>query len=229
MATIATNFSRALTLLRKEKNVSQRVASDDLGISQALLSHYETGAREPGIPFIVRACDYYGVTADFLLGRTMVRDGAFLNPDTMHDAQTENQNRLGSISAAAMLGKKMVVNAVSILYDIAGKAGSTPLTTEMTNYFGGAVYKVFRHFYAVSGVREEVFFSAPACAYGSAADADMSQSEARMLAILHKKNDPPKLPELSDETLNADYPQTVRGLLTLTHQAGERAHKIAVR
>ena len=52
------------------KGVSQRKAASDLHISQALLSHYENGAREPGLAFVCRACDYYGVTADFLLGRT---------------------------------------------------------------------------------------------------------------------------------------------------------------
>jgi transcriptional regulator with XRE-family HTH domain len=225
MATTATNFSRALTLLRKERNISQRIAATGLNISQALLSHYETGAREPGLPFIVRACDYYGVSADFLLGRTMVRDSAIVDLDAMHDAQSDNLNRLGGTSAAALLGRKMVVNAISILFDIAGKAGSTALTTELTNYFGGAVYKIFRHFYAVSGESEQVFFSAPRCAYGPAADADMSQSEGRMLAILHQKNNPPVLPALSNESLNAEYPQTVKGLYTLTHQAGERVAK----
>ena len=64
------NFSRVLALLRQEKGISQRKAAGELGISQALLSHYENGAREPGLAFLCRACDYYGVTADFLLGRT---------------------------------------------------------------------------------------------------------------------------------------------------------------
>ena len=32
-------FSRTLSLLRKERGVSQRTAAGDLGISQALLSH----------------------------------------------------------------------------------------------------------------------------------------------------------------------------------------------
>ena len=62
-------FSRTLSLLRQEKGVSQRTAAAALGISQALLSHYENGAREPGLAFVCRACDYYGVSADFLLGR----------------------------------------------------------------------------------------------------------------------------------------------------------------
>ena len=63
-------FCANLSRLRREKGVSQRKAASDLNISQALLSHYENGAREPGLAFVCRACDYYGVTADFLLGRT---------------------------------------------------------------------------------------------------------------------------------------------------------------
>ena len=64
------NFSRVLSLLRQEKGVSQRLAAGELGISQALLSHYENGIREPGLNFVARACDYYHVSADYLLGRT---------------------------------------------------------------------------------------------------------------------------------------------------------------
>ena len=41
-------FSRVITLLRKEKNISQKQAAAELGISQALLSHYENGIRECG-------------------------------------------------------------------------------------------------------------------------------------------------------------------------------------
>ena len=63
-------FCEILADLRKKKGVSQRKAAADLHISQALLSHYENGAREPGLPFLCRACDYYGVTADYILGRS---------------------------------------------------------------------------------------------------------------------------------------------------------------
>ena len=59
-----------MSSLRKERGLSQRKAAADLKISQALLSHYENGAREPGLAFVCRACDYYGVPADYLLGRT---------------------------------------------------------------------------------------------------------------------------------------------------------------
>ena len=63
-------FPETLSMLRRRKNISQRQAAADLGISQALLSHYENGAREPGLSFVCRACDYYGVSADYMLCRS---------------------------------------------------------------------------------------------------------------------------------------------------------------
>ena len=64
------SFAETLLALRQGRNLSQRAAAADLGISQPLLSHYEKGTREPGLSFVCRVCDYYGVTADYLLCRT---------------------------------------------------------------------------------------------------------------------------------------------------------------
>ena len=64
------SFAQILSELRRTAGLSQRKAAADLNISQALLSHYENGAREPGLDFVCRACEYYGVSADYLLGRT---------------------------------------------------------------------------------------------------------------------------------------------------------------
>jgi transcriptional regulator with XRE-family HTH domain len=63
------DFAGMLSLLRRETGISQKQAASELGISQALLSHYENGVREPKLEFVVHACDYYGVSADYILGR----------------------------------------------------------------------------------------------------------------------------------------------------------------
>ena len=63
-------FASRLRLLRKQKQVSQKKAAEDLGVSQALLSHYENGIRECGLDFVVRAADYYGGSTDYLLGHS---------------------------------------------------------------------------------------------------------------------------------------------------------------
>lgn len=64
------DFPRIITLIRKERKISQKQAAADLGISQALLSHYEKGIRECGLEFLSRIADYYHVSCDYLLGRS---------------------------------------------------------------------------------------------------------------------------------------------------------------
>ncbi len=62
-------FSKRLAELRRKRGLSQKQAAADLGISQALLSHYERGIRECGLEFLLRAANYYAVSCDYLLGR----------------------------------------------------------------------------------------------------------------------------------------------------------------
>ena len=61
-------FPEMLSKMRRERGVSQKKAATDLGISQALLSHYEKGIRECGLDFVIKCSQYYGVTTDYLLG-----------------------------------------------------------------------------------------------------------------------------------------------------------------
>ena len=69
-------FSTVLSQLRKERGISQKKAATDLGISQALLSHYEKGIRECGLDFVIKCSEYYHVTTDYLLGVSESRNGA---------------------------------------------------------------------------------------------------------------------------------------------------------
>lgn len=68
-------FATKLSSLRREKNMSQKAVAEALGISQALLSHYEKGIRECNLDFLVKAADYYDVSTDYLLGRSESRHG----------------------------------------------------------------------------------------------------------------------------------------------------------
>ena len=93
-----TAFSKMLSRLRSETGRSQRCVAEDLGVSQALLSHYENGAREPKLEFIVKACDYYGVTADYILGRTPGTDHVPVPRGFEHAAQLiESLNEIFTI------------------------------------------------------------------------------------------------------------------------------------
>ena len=72
---MSVEFSAKISMLRKEKGVTQRKAAEELGISQALLSHYEKGIRECNLDFVKRAASYYSVSSDYLLGITESKQG----------------------------------------------------------------------------------------------------------------------------------------------------------
>ena len=105
------SFGMTLSSLRRETGLSQRQAASNLGVSQALLSHYENGAREPKLEFVVKACDYYGVTADYILGRSSERGERTLAlAEALKDAVYELQNMKSSGDALLDRLKQLVNN-----------------------------------------------------------------------------------------------------------------------
>lgn len=87
---MSTSVSTRLVSLRKEKNLSQKEAAIELGVSQALLSHYEKGIRECGLEFLCRASTFYDVSTDYLLGLTenkMVSDALFVEHEIPQDSE----------------------------------------------------------------------------------------------------------------------------------------------
>ena len=222
------DFSRSLALLRREKGASQREAARELGISQALLSHYENGVREPGLLFVRKACDYYHVSADFLLGRSMSRDGTTIGAEELYDASAEKGNVLrGSI--VATLNKKLLVNSLDMLFDLLGRVGSKEAVTAASNYLGDAIYKMFRHLYRAPSTQNEGFFSIPANHFrAGCTDADMTYSEADYLDALTaqvKDAGRDSFPVITNDTLAQSYPGAYQSLLQIVHNTGERVNR----
>ena len=102
-------FSNVLSQLRKERGISQKKAASELGISQALLSHYEKGIRECGLDFIIKCSEYYGVTTDYLLGVSENRNG--IDNDYLSTLDSD---------------KTMLSKATKYLLDIVAASSSDP-------------------------------------------------------------------------------------------------------
>ena len=62
-------FPNRLAELRHEKRLSQKEIAKLLYVPQTTYSHYEVGNREPSIETIIKLCDLFDVSADYLLGR----------------------------------------------------------------------------------------------------------------------------------------------------------------
>lgn len=106
-------FSLNLNKLRKDAGLSQKEAAHKLGISQALLSHYENGIRECGLDFLVRAADFYNVTTDFLLGRTSSKTGFNEAFDTDTDIPDDSKLSTQTVFRACALVKEYQAQGTS--------------------------------------------------------------------------------------------------------------------
>lgn len=220
-----THFSRTLSLLRKEKGASQREAAGALGISQALLSHYENGLREPGLTFVARACDYYNVSADYLLGRTLTRDGVTIDdPEGLYDASAERDNMLRG-SVVALLSKKLLMNSIGVLFDLLGKLGSKEAVNAAADYLGGAVYTLFRHLYEANPDNAPAFFNlSQASFHAGAVQGDMIYNQAEYAQALAVKDKNLVLPEITNDTMAAAYPAAYQSLFQVVHNTGKRVN-----
>lgn len=63
-------FIFRLKEVRKKKHISQLKLAMDLDMNQNSISRYETGEREADYATLIRFADYFGVSIDYLLGRT---------------------------------------------------------------------------------------------------------------------------------------------------------------
>ena len=64
------DFSEKIKALRQEKGVTQKAVAEYLGIFEQAYQKYEYGHHEPNHAITVKLADYFGVTTDYLLGRT---------------------------------------------------------------------------------------------------------------------------------------------------------------
>ena len=61
-------FGLRLKTLRNGKKITQRQLADKIGVSKALVSKYELSAIYPSVEVLIKLCNYFSVSADYLLG-----------------------------------------------------------------------------------------------------------------------------------------------------------------
>ncbi len=215
-----TDFPRILTLLRKERGFSQKKAAADLGISQALLSHYEKGIRECGLDFLVRAANYYQVSCDYLLGRTPHRycsapsaGQALVRPQASQE--TEND-------PAAEYQFGILVHSLHIVFGILKKINSEGVTRHVSAYLSDGIYKMFRMLYSSRTKNPQEMFSLDRQLCVPQAGTHMVMEEAQAQYLLDGNSskdstgvDLETLPPLSPDILLSEYPQHAPSLFEL--------------
>ena len=223
-------FSRIITLLRKERRITQKEAAAQLGISQALLSHYEKGIRECGLDFVVRVADFYGVSCDYLLGRSADRSGLTLKVEDLPGPES-SKDGIYRGSLLPTLNKKLIANSLNILFDKLNRCPNKGLVGEISGYLMLAVYRMFRLLYTANAKNAPVLFSLPESLSTGYADAGMARAAANVKAILSGQEIGLGEPvrdvsafAMTTESLSQDYPLYATSLLNLI-KASERRMK----
>lgn len=219
------DFARIITLQRKERHISQKQAAADLGISQALLSHYEKGIRECGLNFLVKIADYYNVSCDYLLGRTPEPEGKTITIEDIPD--DDGNNRMPS-PEIINFNRRIINNSISLLFSLAQKANSITLIKEVSSYLMLSVYKLFRIVYNANPHNDQKLFRIPKVIANDSANAIISMAEADIKAassgIPLDGNDCVSDFEtlyVTTATLSKDYSQYSSSLLNLIKSSEE--------
>ena len=223
---MAMEFSRILTLLRKERGITQKQAAQELGISQAQLSHYEKGIRECGLAFVVRVADYYDVSCDYLLGRSAERSGQTIRVEDLPESGASTAGSVYRGSVLPTMYKKLLENSLEVLYDKLQASGDKQLVNGVSRYLQLAVYKMFRQLHDAAPRNVSGMFRVGAARWAADADAAMRLTEADLAAALmgedgtRESADPATL-ALTTERLAHDYPRHATSLFNLVKNAEE--------
>ena len=219
-------FNRIITLLRKERGITQKQAAQDLGISQAQLSHYEKGIRECGLAFVVQVADYYDVSCDYLLGRSAERSGQTISVEELPEGNSATGGSVYRGSVLPTMYKKLIENSLDILYDKLQESRDKQLVVGVSEYLMLAVYKMFRQMYEASPKNVSGMFRIGSARWSSSADAAMSVAEGDLSAALTGEDGTrdslePATLALSTDQLARDYPRhavtIVLHLCKITH------------
>lgn len=79
-------LGKILKSLRDEKGITQDGLANVLNVSRSSVANYETGVREPDIACLEDIADFFGVSVDYLLGRSSLK---YKTPDEEHLAQLQ--------------------------------------------------------------------------------------------------------------------------------------------
>lgn len=215
------DFARVLTLLRKERNLSQKEASEALGISQALLSHYENGKRECGLDFLCTAADYYKVSCDYLLGRTADRSGNFV---TLADLPAYSGGE-GAASGELLLEKRLTVNSLNLIFSLLMEVGNKEISDDCSTVVMTAIYRVLRILHVTDKSNPKNMFTLPSYNYCALTGGVTSVCEANAINVARNQrlDGDTKTPvAVSPDRLTEKYPMYAPALLSLVAMVEER-------
>lgn len=216
------DFPRVMKLLRKEKGLRQKQAADRLGIAQALLSHYENGKRECGLDFLVQAADFYGVSVDFILGRTSSRTGTVVSEEELPESTFSESYGGDPNGLGILLRKKLITNALEVIFSLMMKAKNIKLVKYASSYLLTAIYRAYRLLYSAGGKNDENCFAVPFEEVSGVCSAQMSIDEIRAKAAALEGTADERI---TSARIEQEYPKQSTALFSIVNNVERELQK----
>ena len=64
------DFPKHLKMVRTSRNITQKQLAESIGATENGVQNYERGTRKPTFDMLIALADYFGVSIDYLVGRT---------------------------------------------------------------------------------------------------------------------------------------------------------------
>lgn len=115
-------FSVELKKLREQLGISQQKLAERLGVSQATVGMWESGRRDPSFATLQAICDFFGVSADCLLGRPSLG----VRPSALAPVDAELLRKFHALNQQA---QARILNSLDFEYRAAEKEGESSFSS----------------------------------------------------------------------------------------------------
>lgn len=108
------HYGEILQELRRDKKLTQKQVGELLSVSGSSIGFYESGEREPSPEMLSSLATLYGVSVDYILGRTRIRESNITSASLVKtDKEVVKIGEiLNDIVSLSLEGRGIVINVI---------------------------------------------------------------------------------------------------------------------
>lgn len=141
-------IGKRIKYLRDERHLSQEKLAAALGVSRMTVNNYENEKRAPDIDFARHIADYFGVTVEFLMGRTEYR---YKRDEKVSLARAEKLFR-----TMERLPQPEIQELVSSLIETLEKSVEADMADDIVHALNHCCVQVRRLLYGYEGLQSDI-------------------------------------------------------------------------
>lgn len=145
-----------------------------------------------------------------------------IEAEELEDASEGREDLKGSVMAK--LQKKLLVNTVTVLFDLLGRTNNKEAVAQSGAYLSGALYQMFRLLYRAAGGNEGYFSTGSGSFNMDIVSADMTLARVKYAKALEEYRG--EYPPVDSQSLAEEYQGLSQSMAQVFHSTDERVKKL---